>query len=78
MLLGPAAGGRLELRAGNTPSLANLQVVARARLRGGEVTVQIVSPVKARYLLIWFTQLPPDSSGTYQASVSNVSLSGTG
>jgi transcriptional regulator with XRE-family HTH domain len=78
MLLGPAAGGRLELRAGNTPSLANLQVVARARLRGGEVTVQIASPVKARYLLIWFTQLPPDSSGTYQASVSNISLSGTG
>jgi transcriptional regulator with XRE-family HTH domain len=77
MLLGPAAGGRLQLLAGNTPALADLQVVARARLRGGALAVPIASPVKARYLLIWFTQLPPDSSGTYQASVSNVSLSGT-
>ncbi len=77
ILLGPAAGGRLQLRAGNTPSLADLQVVARARIRGGALTVPVASPVTARYLLIWFTQLPPDSTGTYQASIFNVSLSGT-
>jgi hypothetical protein len=41
------------------------------------VTVSVASPVKARYLLIWFTRLPSDSSGTYQASIFNVSLSGT-
>jgi len=76
IVLGAAAGGKLELRAGNTPALADLQVVARTQLPGGAVTVQIGSPVKARYLLIWFTRLPPDSSGTYQDSISGVSLSG--
>jgi len=77
ILLGSAAGGRLQLRAGNSPTLADLQVVAQAHLPGGPVTVSVASPVKARYLLIWFTRLPPDSSGTYQDSISNVSLSGT-
>jgi transcriptional regulator with XRE-family HTH domain len=77
ILLGAEAGGRLQLRAGNTPTLADLQVVARAHLPGGPLTVSVGSPVKARYLLIWFTQLPPDNSGTYQESIFNVSLSGT-
>jgi transcriptional regulator with XRE-family HTH domain len=77
ILLGPAGGGRLELRAGNTPALADLQVVAQAHLPGGPVTVPIGSPVTGRYLLIWFTRLPPDNSGTYQASISSVTLSGT-
>jgi len=77
IVLGAAAGGKLELRAGNTPALADLKVVARVQLPGGAVTVPIGSPVTARYLLIWFTRLPPDSSGTYQDSISGVSLSGT-
>ena len=34
--------------------------------------------VTARYVLVWFTQLPPDSTGTYQADVYNVSVSGAG
>jgi hypothetical protein len=29
-------------------------------------------------VLIWFTQLPPDNTGTYQAYVYNVSVSGSG
>jgi Helix-turn-helix domain len=77
ILLGSAAGGRLQLRAGNTPTLADLQVVAQAHLPGGPVTVTVGSPVKARYLLIWFTRLPADSSGSYRDSISDVSLSGT-
>jgi hypothetical protein len=77
ILLGATAGGRIQLRAGNTPTLADLQVVAQAHLPGGQVTVTVGSPVRARYLLIWFTRLPADSSGTYQDSISDVSLSGT-
>jgi hypothetical protein len=65
------------LRAGNAPALADLRVVAQAQLPGGPLTVPVGSPVKARYLLIWFTRLPLDSSGTYQASISSVTLSGT-
>jgi len=77
ILLGAASGGRLQLRAGNTPALADLQVVGQAYISGGAVTVPIGSPAKARYLLIWFTRLPLDSSGTYRASISGVTLSGT-
>jgi hypothetical protein len=77
LLLAAQAGGTLELRAGNTPALADLPVVAQVNPSGGQLTVGVSAPVKARYLLIWFTQLPPDSSGTYQASVANVRLSGT-
>ena len=32
--------------------------------------------IRVRYLLIWFTALPPDSDGTYQAAVYNVDLQG--
>jgi hypothetical protein len=78
VLLGPAAGGTVQLRAGNSPLLADLPVVAQATNSGGTLTLQPGSPVTARYVLIWFTQLPPDNTGTYQAYVYNVSVSGTG
>ncbi len=78
LLLGPAAGGTVQLRAGNTPALADLPVVAQAADPGGTLTLQPSAPVTARYVLIWFTQLPPDNAGTYQAYVYNVSVSGTG
>jgi Helix-turn-helix domain len=75
--LGPEAGGVIELRAGNRASLRHLHVVARATNPGGALTMPVSSPVSARYLLIWFTALPPDSTGTYQATVYKVSVLGT-
>ena len=78
VLLGPTAGGTVQLRAGTAPSLADLPVVAQAANPGGTLTLQPATPVTARYVLIWFTQLPPDNTGTYQAYVYNVSVSGTG
>jgi hypothetical protein len=78
ILLGSAAGGTVQLRAGKSPSLADLPVVAQATSPGGTLTLQPRSPVSARYVLIWFTQLPPDHTGTYQAYVYYVSVSGTG
>jgi cytoskeletal protein RodZ len=75
--LGPAAGGAIELRASDSASLRQLHVVARAANLGGSLTVPVSSPVSARYLLIWFTALPPDSSGTYQATIYRVRLLGT-
>ena len=77
IVLGAPPGGTIELRAGDTPSLADLPVVARVANPGGALTVHLGTPVRARYLLIWFTSLPPDSSGTYRASVYDVSLAGT-
>jgi hypothetical protein len=77
LALGPAAGGTVQLRAGSAPALASLPVVAQAAIPGGTVTLQGTAPVAARYLLIWFTELPPDGAGTYEAFVYNVSVSAT-
>jgi hypothetical protein len=77
LVLGPAAGGTVQLRAGSAPALASLPVVAQAAIPGGTFTLQSTAPVSARYLLIWFTRLPPDGAGTYEAFVSSVSVSGT-
>jgi hypothetical protein len=77
VVLGRMPGGTIELRAGNTPALADLPVVAQAANPGGALTMRLTVPARARYVLIWLTSLPPDNSGTYEASVSNVRLSGT-
>jgi O-antigen/teichoic acid export membrane protein len=77
VLLGGASGADFQLRAGDAgSSLAKLRPVARATGVGGNVRLQLATPAHARYLLIWFTKLPPDSSGTFQASVYNVRVEG--
>jgi hypothetical protein len=74
--LGSIPGADIELRAGNVPTLAGLQTVATATNAGSVLQLQPAGPVRGRYLLIWFTLLPPDGSGTYQADISGVSLQG--
>ena len=74
--LGSSAGADVQLRAGATPALAALPLVAAATGVHGLVRLQLSSPARARYALIWFTRLPPDTSGTFQASVYGVSLEG--
>ncbi len=78
IVLGATPGGTIELRAGDSPTLADLPVVAQAANPGGTLTMQPGVPVRARYLLIWFTSLPPDNAGTYEASIYDVRLSGSG
>ncbi len=75
--LGAMTGADFQLRAGAEPVLADLRPVAQATAAGGVVTMRPARPAKARYLLLWFTQLPPDSSGTFQAIIYNVRLHGT-
>jgi len=74
--LGASKGASLQLRAGGTPVLASLRKVAASTGAGGTVQLSLSSPVQARYLLIWFTTLPPDSSGTYQATVYDITVKG--
>jgi cytoskeletal protein RodZ len=74
--LGSIPGADIELRAGNVPELADLRMVARASNAGGVVQLRLNRPVRGRYLLIWFTLLPPDSAGTFQASVYSIRLEG--
>jgi len=77
LLLGSADGADLQLRVGNAASsLADLPPVAHRTDVGGQVLLRPTRPVRGRYVLIWFTKLPPDTSGTFQASVYNVQLRG--
>jgi cytoskeletal protein RodZ len=70
------SGGDVQLRAGDTPTLAGLAPVASSSGAGGTVRLRFSTPAHARYLLIWFTKLPPDASGTYQASVYQITVHG--
>ena len=70
------SGADLALRAGSKPIPAWLLQVASASNAGGTVQFRLSTPAHARYLLIWFTKLPPDNAGTYQASVYKITVQG--
>jgi hypothetical protein len=73
--LGNIPGADFQLRAGTNP--ADLATEASGSGAGGLVRLRLSSPVRAQYLLIWFTLLPPDDDGTYQAYVSAVTATVT-
>jgi cytoskeletal protein RodZ len=75
LTLGGRPGAELQLRAGSRPVLAGLPRVASSA-GGGQLTLRLSAPVHARYLLIWFTKLPPDPAGTYQVSVYRIRVLG--
>jgi len=70
------SGADIDLRAGSRPDLAFLPRVAGASNAGGTVRLRPGTPVHARYVLIWFTKLPPDNVGTYRASVYRITVQG--
>jgi hypothetical protein len=74
--LGGAPGASLQLRAGSEPTPARLPAVAGVSDAGGTVQLRPSAPVQVRYVLIWFTSLPPTPAGTYQASVYQVVVQG--
>jgi len=74
--LGGESGVGLQLRAGSEPALAWLPTVAGVSGAGGTVQLRPSAPVHVRYVLIWFTNLPPTPAGTYQASVYQVVVQG--
>jgi cytoskeletal protein RodZ len=76
IVLGGIRGADVQLRAGNVPVLADLREVASAAGAGGTVRMWPHAAVRAKYVLIWFTRLPPDAAGTFQASVYDVHLHG--
>jgi hypothetical protein len=70
-------GANLQLRVGDSAGdPSSLRIVAHKYGAGGTVRVSLSTPQHARYLLIWFTQLPPDGAGTYQATVYHVAVNG--
>ena len=77
ILLAAPRGADFQLRAGmSAGSLADLPVLAGESGAGGWVRIRLSAPVHARYVVIWFTRLPADSSGTFQVSVFDVGLEG--
>jgi hypothetical protein len=74
--LGPVHGASLQIRVGTAPTLADLRSVAHAADTGGVVRLRLTRPARGRFVLIWFTSLPPDPAGTFQVEVWNVRLEG--
>lgn len=69
-------GASLQLRVGDSIDPADLKVAATATDAGSVVRLTPRHPASARYLLVWFTLLPPNGAGQYQESVSRVLVSG--
>jgi hypothetical protein len=74
--LGNTHGASIQLRVGGRPTLAHLRAVAHASGAGRVVRLHLSRPARGRYVLVWFTRLPRDRSGTFQARVHHVSLQG--
>jgi cytoskeletal protein RodZ len=68
-------GASIQLRGGDTPSEAASRIIGRDKDTPATALIR-PEETPVRYLLIWFTQLPPDSDGTYRAVIYNVALQG--
>jgi len=78
----PGADVQLKVGNSNTRSKRNLTSMTTVATRNnavGQVIFNITSPVTGRYLVIWFTRLPPQpgAAGKYQAQIYNVIVRGT-
>lgn len=67
------SGASLQVRAGTSPG--SLRTVASVPSAGSTVRLPLHSRPHVRYLVLWFTRLPPDGQGTYQAAVYGVTVS---
>jgi hypothetical protein len=74
--LDSAGGADFQLRVGSEPSLANLPRVALAANAAGLVRLRLSKPARGRYVVVWFTRLPPDSTGTFKAGIGAIRLNG--
>jgi hypothetical protein len=69
-------GANLQLRVGNAAAFDGTRVVASRSDTGGTIRLRLKAVVRARYLLIWFTLLPPDGQGHFQENVYRVVVNG--
>jgi hypothetical protein len=76
-LLLTAAGSAVELRAGDTAPTAaeDLPLVVSAGDAEADVTWRLPTTVRARYWLLWFTNLPK-APGGYRIGVTDIGLLG--
>lgn len=77
VVLGSAAGTTVQVRVGDTAALSDLSTVATATDVAGLVRLPVTSQESSRYVLIWFTELPPDGPGKYQVDVYRATVIGS-
>ncbi|HLQ57444.1 MAG TPA: protein kinase family protein [Streptosporangiaceae bacterium] len=83
---GPTFGANVAIEVGNDgsrtrASLATFTTVAQADNLGGTHTFSSQSTATGRYVLIWFTRLPPEAHGPknhYEAEIFNIIVKGSG
>lgn len=75
--LGGQAGAAVQVRVGDTAALSDLSTVASVTDVGGTVRLPTATRASGRYVLIWFTALPPIGEGKYRVSVYNTTVDGT-
>jgi hypothetical protein len=78
---GPEPGATVAIKVGNddtlAPSaLAAFRTVATAHDVGGRHTFKITKRTRGRYVLIWFTRLPPAGPGRFQAEIFSIAVRG--
>jgi putative peptide zinc metalloprotease protein len=78
---GSVPGADVSIEVGNhntraASTLSTFTTVARARDIGGTYTFTCTDPARGRYVLIWFTKLPPAGSGGFQAQIFNIVVRG--
>ncbi len=85
VMFGPVPGADVRIEVGNSntraPStLASFSTVAQADNVSGTYTFQAHGSAKGRYVLIWFTKLPPrtaTSQNQFQAEIFNIVVQGS-
>jgi hypothetical protein len=76
LVLGVGVGTSVQVRVGDTAVLDDLSVAATATDVGGTVRLAAATPASGRYVLIWFTALPPIGQGRYQVDVYDATVDG--
>jgi len=66
-------GGTVEMRTGNSPDVSSSKLVGRGTIENGQVTVEAKNAKPAKYVILWFTELP-SVGGNYKVEVSEVRL----
>jgi len=79
---GRQRGVDVSVEVGNADALAAaplsaFRTVGRADGIGGTYTMKVARPVRARYVLIWFTRLPSADASRFTAATSNIVVRGS-
>jgi hypothetical protein len=77
VVLGSLPGATVQVRVGDTAALPDLTTAATATNVAGIVQLPVTTKESSRYVLIWFTELPPDGQGKYQVDVYSATVDGT-